>query len=149
MGFPRVESEMESERPIFLGAPAVTDTDGGIGTQEWGTSNLPFSTARADLINPNGTSHPTNTLYPYRASGKLFFTDGGSSFVCSASMIKRGVVVTAAHCVAAFGQSRFYSNFQFVPGYRNGNAPFGVWAAQTVCVMTSYFNGTDTCSRPV
>lgn len=134
------------ERPVFLGVPTITDPDGGIGTQEWGTSNLPFSTARADLQNLNGTLHPTNTLWPYRASGKLFFTDGGSSFVCSASMIRRGIAVTAAHCVAAFGQNRFYSNFQFVPGYRNGNGPFGVWAAQQVWIMTSYLNGTDTCS---
>ena len=130
------------QNATFLGAPAVASTDAGIGTQEWGTSNLPFSTARADL-NPTAT----NTAYPYRASGKVFFTDGGSSYVCSASMIKRGVVVTAAHCVAAFGESRFYTNIRFVPGYRNGSAPFGEWAAQTVWIKDSYYNGTDTCSQ--
>ena len=66
--------------------------------------------------------------------------------MCSASLIKRGLVVTAAHCVAAFGQSRFYTAFSFVPGYRNGNAPFLAWSAQQVRVMTSYFNGTDSCA---
>jgi hypothetical protein len=34
-------------------------------------------------------------------------------------------VVTAAHCVAKFGV-RFYSNRQFIPGYRNGVASYGV-----------------------
>jgi V8-like Glu-specific endopeptidase len=129
------------QRATFLGAPAVLETDGGVGTQAWGTANLPFSTARADL-NPTAT----NTAYPYRASGKIFGTNGASSYTCSASMIKRGVVVTAAHCVAAFGQSRFYTNIRFVPGYRNGSAPFGVWFAQLVWITTSYYNGTDTCS---
>jgi V8-like Glu-specific endopeptidase len=127
-------------RPKFLGAPIVTEP-ADVDLQEWGTANLPFSTARADL-NPT----PTNAAYPYRASGKIFFTDRGSSFVCSGSMIKRGLVVTAAHCVAAFGESRFYTNVRFVPGYRNGNAPFGEWAAQTMWIKTSYYNGTDSCS---
>ena len=130
------------ESPLFLGAPAAPRADGNgrIEPQEWGTANLPFSTARADL------SSTTNTQYPYRASGKLYFTDGASSYVCSASLIKRGVVVTAAHCVAKFGQNRFYTNFRFVPGYRNGSAPFGTWTAASARVITSYFNGTDPCS---
>jgi V8-like Glu-specific endopeptidase len=128
------------QTPVVLGASLATENDGGFSSQEWGTANLPFSTARADL------SFPTNTAYPYRASGKLFFTDGTSSYVCSASLIKRGVVVTAAHCVASFGGSQFYTNFRFVPGYRNGVAPYGVWSARTVTTLTSYFRGTDSCS---
>lgn len=111
-----------------------------VAPQEFGTSNHPFSTARADL-----SGHATNTFYPYRASGKLFFKDGTSSFVCSASLIKRGVVVTAAHCVAKFGARRFYTNIQFIPGYRNGVAPYGIWSGVPI-VLTSYYVGTDPCS---
>ena len=129
-------------RAVFLGASAAAaESDGGIGSQEWGTSNLPFSTARADL-----TPTATNTAYPYRASGKLFFNIGTSTFVCSASMIRRGIVVTAAHCVARFGGRQLYTNFRFVPGYRNGVAPYGVWTANTVSVVASYLNGTDACA---
>jgi len=107
---------------------------------EFGTSNPPFSTARAD------TNKPTNKMYPYRAAGKLFFNIGESSFLCSASLIKPGIVVTAAHCVANYGRSQFYSNWQFVPGYRNGVAPYGVWTATSAWIMTSYYNGTDGCA---
>ena len=120
-------------------AKAVTSNALEVAPQEFGTSNHPFSTAKADL------SAATNTLYPYRASGKLFFKDGASSFVCSASLIKRGVVVTAAHCVSKFGARRFYNTFQFIPGYRNGVAPYGVWTGIPT-VLTSYFNGTDSCA---
>jgi len=121
--------------------PADDVDDDDVEAQEFGTSNHPFSTARADLI-PTAT----NTSYPYRASGKLFFNIGNSTFVCSASLIKRGIVVTAAHCVANFGKKQFYTNWRFVPGYRNGSAPFGTWTAQSVIVLTSYFNGTDPCA---
>lgn len=110
--------------------------------QEFGTSNHPFTTSRVDLA-----SNTPSRLYPYRAAGKLYFQDGASTFVCSASLIKRGVVVTAAHCVAAFGQSRFYSNWQFVPAQFGNTAPYGVWGTSIAWVMTSYFNGTDSCAQ--
>src|SRR5436190_1748141 len=83
---------------------------------------------------------------PYRPSGKLFFNIGASTYLCSASLIKPGIVVTAAHCVANFGASQFYSNWHFVPGYRNGVAPFNNWTAASATILTSYFNGTDSCS---
>ncbi|MFH0342950.1 MAG: trypsin-like serine peptidase [Chromatiales bacterium] len=131
------------KRPVHLGVPAAPAVDADeISPAAFGTSNLPFSTARADLY--TGT---TNTIYPYRASGKLFFTDGAQSLICSASLIKKGIVVTAAHCVAAFGQNRFYTNVRFVPGYRNGAAPFGNWTAKSVVVLTAYLNGTDPCAQ--
>jgi Trypsin len=76
----------------------------------------------------------------------LFFNIGTDTFACSASLIKRGVVVTAAHCVANFGQSQLYSDWQSVPGYRNGVAPFGVWSVRGVLLLTSYYNGTDPCA---
>lgn len=70
----------------------------------------------------------------------------GGTFGCSASLIKRGVVVTAAHCVAKFGARQFYTNFRFVPGYRNGATTlYGTWTGVAL-VMTSYFNGTDPCT---
>jgi V8-like Glu-specific endopeptidase len=125
--------------PSFLGAPVAEEL--GVTPEDWGTSNHPFTTARADLYVLN-----TNTAYPYRAAGKLFFNVGSSSAWCSASLIKPGIVVTAAHCVANYGQQQFYSNWQYVPGYRNGSAPFGVWTARNVYILTKYYNGTDNCA---
>jgi V8-like Glu-specific endopeptidase len=126
--------------PINLGAPAPASSSDDVASQEFGTNNHPFSTAKADL------SVATNTTYPYRASGKLFFKDGTSSYVCSASLIKKGIVVTAAHCVSKFKENRFYTGFQFAPGYRNGSAPYGTWTATRVYAPTSYLNGSASCS---
>ena len=131
------------ESPVSLGTPVVAGVDnggGGFSSQEFGTSGQSFSTARADL-----SGLTTTNSYPYRAAGKLFFSDGARNFVCSASLIKRGVVVTAAHCVAQYGARRFFSNWRFVPAYRNGIAPFNTWTVRTAWVKTTYFNGTDGC----
>ena len=132
--------------PITLPLPTISDHDGdmkGPEPYEVGTSNRPFSTARADLA-----TAATNTQYPYRASGKLYHKDASNNtFVCSASMIKRGVVVTAAHCVANYGHSQYYHDWQFIPGYRNGTAPFGNWTVRQAIVTTRYYNGTDNCAQ--
>lgn len=126
-------------RPVFLGTPAPQL---GVTPEDFGTNNHPFTTVRADLFGLND-----NTVYPYRAAGRLTFNVPGGSKYCSASLIKPGIVVTAAHCVANFGQKQFYSGWQFVPGYRNGSAPFGVWSAVQVWILNSYFLGTDPCAQ--
>jgi V8-like Glu-specific endopeptidase len=127
---------------IRLGVPKASAADADeVRPGEFGTSHHPFSTARADLI-----PVATNTSYPYRAAGKLFYNVGSSTFTCSASLIARGVVVTAAHCVAAFGQGQFYANWHFVPGYRNGDAPYGVWTVRAVHVLPAWLTGTDPCA---
>jgi V8-like Glu-specific endopeptidase len=131
--------------PITLPLATISDQDGDmegpVAPDEFGTGHQPFSTARADLL-----TLATNTQWPYRASGKLYFQDANNNtFVCSASMVKRGLVVTAAHCVANYGRSQFYHNWHFYPGYRNGIAPYGNWTVFQAWIKTSYFNGTDNC----
>lgn len=136
--------------PITLPLPTISDQDGDmegplgpVGPDEYGTGHQPFSTARADL-----QTLATNTQYPYRASGQLTFQKPNDTrtWYCSASMIKRGLVVTAAHCVADYGQSTFYHNFHFYPGRRSGVAPYGNWTVYQMWIKTSYYNGTDGCA---
>ena len=129
-----------AQAPLFLGKPELAP-ESEVAPQAFGTTNHPFTTARADLF-----GGATNTLYPYRAAGKLFFNEAGGSFICSASLIKRGVAVTAAHCVADYGKKQFYTGWQFVPGYRNGAAPFGVWTVRQAVILTSYYDGTGSCA---
>lgn len=113
---------------------------------EYSDELLPFSTSRVDIqkVKP---AHPTqlSKSYPYSAAGKLFFKVDGDAYVCSASLIKPGLVVTAAHCVAGFGENRFYTNFEFIPAYHNGTAPYGKWKAESVVVFSSYLDGTASC----
>jgi V8-like Glu-specific endopeptidase len=125
-------------------AAADTESSGDpMVKAEVGTSALPFTTSRVDV----GGLQASKYDY-YRRAGKLFFKNGTSTYVCSASLIKPGVVVTAAHCVSDFGKKRIYTNFEYEPAYYNGVAPYGVWtAAAQPLVMASYYNGTDSCSQ--
>jgi len=142
---PREHSNGSAGKPIeqlpkndfedYLGEPLLNVQNEAYEKFDFGSANLPFSTARAV---------PDNQ-YPYRAVGKLFFLIDDKAKTCTASLIKRGVVVTAAHCVAEFGKNRYYSGWQFAPGYRNGAAPYGTWTAVKAAVLTSYLDGSDPC----
>lgn len=132
----------ESELLNSIEADSASDE---IVPQEYGTSNHPFTTSRVDTA-----LYPVSRAYPYRPAGKLYFktSPGAPDSWCSASLIKRGVVVTAAHCVTRYGGSepRAYTDFRFVPAYLNGVAPYGVWKASAIWVMSSYYNGADSCA---
>lgn len=129
--------------PVRLPASAAL----AVEPQEFGSSNHPFTTSRVDL-----PGNSVSASYPYRIAGKLYFKIGTANYVCSASLIKRGVIVTAAHCVYEFGRNNstgWHTNFVFVPALRLSGttaiAPYGSWTGGTAWVMTSYYNGTDPC----
>ena len=128
-------------------ASVPAQKNSGVGSEDAGPTcgivcQFPFTTNRVDAYFTT-----TTRFYPFRAAGKLFFNEPGGSFVCSASLIAPGLVVTAGHCVANYGAAQFYSNWVFIPAYSNGTAPYGKWKAANVAVMTSYFNGTDNCTQ--
>jgi len=131
-------SRSQAAVPLSRMVEAIDDE---IAPQEYGTYDHPFSTSRVDL-----EGYPLSRVYPYRAAGKLFFKDGIYSYVCSASLIKPGVVVTAAHCVSEYGENRYYSDFNFIPAYKNGKTPYGQWSATHVLAPSGYLTGSDGCS---
>jgi V8-like Glu-specific endopeptidase len=64
-------------------------------------------------------------------TGKVFFTLGGSNYVCSGSSVTSGnesVVLTAGHCLHE-GPGSYATNFAFVPAYDDGARPFGTFVA--------------------
>jgi hypothetical protein len=78
-------------------------------------------------------------------TGKVFFTLGGTDFVCSGSATSstnHDVVSSAGHCVNE-GPGAFATNWAFVPAYNNGSAPFGVWTARTLVTTSQWANSGD------
>ena len=110
---------------------------------------MPYTTSDVDLT----SAHNESKSYPYSAAGVLYrVTSSTTAEYCSASLIKRGVIVTAGHCVANFGQSQFYSGWVFWPGASQSGSsytmPYGQWKVSKAWVLTSYYNGTNPCEDP-
>lgn len=90
---------------------------------------------------------------PNRSHGKVFFGLGGTDYVCSGTALKapaENVVWTAGHCVygsTGVLQEGFASNWEFVPAYRSGDAPFGEWpkAAEGLQATTQWKQSSEGC----
>lgn len=114
------------------------------GLEAFGGNNHPFTTKRASA--EDGSTPVAE--FPWRATGKLFMKFGSSTFVCTASVIGKGLLVTAAHCVHNFGQEAAgcASSVTFEPARHEDSRPFGTWKAREAWIPTTYFDGTDVCS---
>jgi V8-like Glu-specific endopeptidase len=123
------------ERVLFL--------DSAISVQVAGSANLDFSRSRV-------TPRSAVRANPYKAAGKLFFTEPGvGDFQCSASIIQERVIVTAAHCLFDPVAKSFFTNWVFIPAYDGGltnpagsqtspQRPFGSWDWQFAIVSATW-----------
>ncbi len=85
------------------------------------------------------------TVFPYRTVGVVFMHQHGFDYVCSGSSVQsapRQVVFTAGHCMDD-GAGHASSHVVFVPAYRNGSAPYGVFSARHTWVLPAWKNGGD------
>ena len=104
--------------------------------------------ARAEAAALPWTSEEITTPYtqaPTSTHGKVFFTLAGNDYVCSGTALLSGnksVVWTAGHCVNE-GPGAFATNWQFVPAYKDGSAPLGVYVAQEPGSPSAWANSGD------
>lgn len=108
--------------------------------------NLPGDrgTAKRDFSSSRLIPLSADKSYPYATVGKLFFTiPGQGNFVCSASVLRPRVVLTAGHCVhrGSGGSEGFFTNWKFVPAFRDGSAPYLTWVASYVIVTNTWATG--------
>jgi V8-like Glu-specific endopeptidase len=103
-------------------------------------SNPPFSRWQYFAkYNPNSPGGGTNLAASTQA--KMFFTQNGLNFVCSASVVGPDGVWTAGHCVND-GSQTFSTNVLFCPSHDNG-APMpgvGCWGAESLVTSTVWHN---------
>lgn len=125
---PTVTVSSDSATRLYDPAQARIQPEAGdVESQAVGSFGAHFSSAR---VNPPALE----TLYPNRTVGKLFFRIGASNFVCSASVLRLRIVVTAGHCVhrGSGGAAGFHNSFLFVPALTNGGAPIGTFTPRFV-----------------
>lgn len=80
--------------------------------------------------------------YPVSTVGKLFFTNDGGNYVCSASVVYFDTLDTAGHCVAnTDGTHQWDSSAVFCPSYNAGeNFHVGCWAANYFVSFNQWIN---------
>jgi hypothetical protein len=87
------------------------------------------------------TSPGSDTTYPHRIQGKIFAHEARGDLSCSGTVVtspRRNLVITAGHCVFDTQKRQYVTNWVFIPGYRNGKAPLGVWPANNLFALNGW-----------
>lgn len=80
--------------------------------------------------------------------GALFdYANGATtSHFCSGSVVSSDtgdIVVTAAHCVYDSSSGTYQTGIAFVPGYHDGQQPYGVWTPSKILVPQQWMDSSD------
>lgn len=130
---------MRSARPL------LPDRSGARAPATASTSGLPAVLSHAAV---NRFEIQDTSSYPARVHGSVFLTfPGEGDFECSGTAVGSlagNVVLSAGHCVYDGGESeQWATNWMFIPGYHNGQSPFGEWVASRVASTPQWVAGGE------
>ncbi|MEK6221848.1 MAG: trypsin-like serine protease, partial [Chloroflexota bacterium] len=148
----------------FIRLDGKNDTTSNRGNQTYSALNLTSGSTKSekaayqsDLLNMEGGIDALVAYYNYpppfsrfnvpddyqdnlhKRVGKLFFNQGGTAYVCSASVIQKRVIISAGHCLSN-GKGKVSKNIKFVPAYKNGNRPYGTFTCNLVAIRNEFHN---------
>ena len=158
-GAPQSRMPMLKNPPNFNRISSPSRRDGIPGSSEdmgrrsdaYGTGKWPYTTS---LVKPQTSpkkkdlNNVATSSRPFLSAGKIFFQLNSRNYICSGSLIGKGIVVTAAHCVSEWGSnSNVATNVYFIPGaFKRTNAatsgPIGRWKAKNIIIPVCYLKGT-------
>lgn len=124
------------DRELAQAAQAAEEDLGSIGEPSSGSAKGFFTSARLVPVSADRS-------YPYTTVGKLFFhIPNQGDFYCTASVIRARIIATAGQCVhSGTASPGFFSDFEFVPAYRDGAAPYDTWGWEFVTVPSTWTTG--------
>lgn len=139
-------------------AAAQTKAEQAAVAAYWTPARMAAATPRGATINPKapppgkgpgggggGSSADAVQVPAESRHGKVFFTMGGSDYVCSGTATSSSngdVVTTAGHCLNE-GPGGYAMNFAFVPAYDTNSRPYGTWVAEELLTTSQWANSGD------
>src|SRR5271166_659521 len=108
---------------------------------------LPFGIGHGRVPRPgqSASSHPAAPGSALRV-GALFEHDASGNHFCTASVVSspgKDLLITAAHCIHGGKGSGYRQDIVFIPGYRDGQAPDGIWTPARLVVAPQWMNSSD------
>ena len=165
-------------RATFLGQPGFFKEGGDPNNRitsidfpapvRYGTSVVPHTTqlVRGTRSKKNTSVDSITSSSPYNRAGKLYIIQSSTSTsfgACSASLIGRGLVLTASHCLFSYGESPKYTGGTSVLPYKvyfvpaaskkttsvslagtGATGPYGSWEVDGYSFPTCYVRGNCT-----
>ena len=94
---------------------------------------------------PGQSANAHSALLALRV-GALFVHDTSGDHFCTASVVAspgRDLLITAAHCINSGKGGGYRQDIVFIPGYRDGQAPFGIWTPAQLVVAPQWIRSSD------
>ena len=79
-----------------------------------------------------------------RTAGRIIARNANGTWSCSGTVVtseSESLVMTAAHCLYDTETGQWATRVDFMPGYRNGSTPYGVWTGSDASVLSGYLSG--------
>ncbi|MBX3640456.1 MAG: trypsin-like serine protease [Nitrosomonas sp.] len=136
--FEPIESELQhdSENKALSDDQKAKPYDYGAYTSDHGIrikGNAYFTSSRVGF---DAKKVDTQKSWPFSATGKLYFVANRSKGECTASVIRRNIVLTAGHCVYDPVKKQYSKEIRFVPAFHNGTDPYGTWRVDGEPIVT-------------
>jgi V8-like Glu-specific endopeptidase len=129
--------------------PSASDVDVGEdagGASYWTVKRL-LSAQAWRAGRPAAGQTPGASMVPASARvGALFLHDASGNHFCTASVVAspgHDLLVTAAHCINGGPHGGARSDIVFIPGYRDGKAPYGIWTPARLVVAKGWASAAD------
>jgi V8-like Glu-specific endopeptidase len=131
-----------SSAPAASHPPAA----GGGPAGYWTQSRLLAATPWREPGYQPGPSASAPPSTPGVRVGALFEHDASGNHFCTASAVAspgRDLLITAAHCINGGKDGGYRQDVVFIPGYRDGQAPSGIWTPARLVVAPQWMNSSD------
>jgi len=131
-----------SSAPTACQLPAASSSPAGYWTQ----SRLLGATPWREPGYRPGPPAAAPASAPGVRVGALFEHDASGNHFCTASVVAspgRDVLITAAHCINGGQGGGYRQDIVFIPGYRDGQAPYGIWTPAQLVVAPQWMNSSD------
>ncbi|MFJ9613745.1 trypsin-like serine peptidase [Streptomyces noursei] len=93
-----------------------------------------------------GISHTPPPTTSNARVGAVFSHGGNGDHFCTGSVVDspgKSVVITAAHCIHTGKDGGYQTDLAFVPGYRDGQTPNGIWPITKMVVDDHWAQSSD------
>jgi len=131
-----------SSAPTASLLPAASGEPSGYWTQSRLLAAVPWR-------EPGYQPGPSATAYPSAPGarvGALFEHDASGDHFCTASVVAspgRDLLITAAHCINGGKGGGYRQDIVFIPGYRDGQTPDGIWTPAHLIVAPQWTSSSD------
>lgn len=125
---------------LATGCGAIHD-DGSRPPRPRAWSKARFQRLMRRLATQTRTARPVSDTVRV---GALFFNDVKGDHYCTAGVVdspENNLLITAAHCL--YGNGAYDRDIVFVPGYRDGETPYGVWPTKSLLVDDRWMKDAD------